>query len=106
MKYVLFWQNVSEFSNIKTQFAWLINYYLAFYVLAFADFCITTLLQSSVCAVIIISFLSYYLHKAIITITMTNAIVAETPIIIHLFCNLSIWDSRDGGLILSSLRYA
>lgn len=37
MKYVLFWQNVSEFSNIKTQFAWLINYYLAFYVLAFAD---------------------------------------------------------------------
>ena len=36
MKYVLVWQNVSEFSNIKTQFAWLINYYLAFYVLAFA----------------------------------------------------------------------
>lgn len=36
MKYVLVWQNVSEFSNIKTQFAWLINYYLAFYVLVFA----------------------------------------------------------------------
>lgn len=36
MKCVLFWQNVSEFSNIKTQFAWLINYYLAFYDLAFA----------------------------------------------------------------------
>ena len=36
VKYVLVRQNVSEFSNIKTQFAWLINYYLAFYVLAFA----------------------------------------------------------------------